>query len=133
MMMKVVIYEDNLADLTLMKIACESLVEEIEFIHFKDGNKLVRYLDTADTEEISLFIVDLRNGVFCGKDILRNLRAMPELDKHPIVVFSTSNYFVEMVECKSLGANGYVVKPANLEAFEKAVRFIMKTWANTFS
>jgi CheY-like chemotaxis protein len=63
-----------------------------------------------------------------GFDVLKEIRAMDGVQRVPVVMFSSSAIPEVIRAAYQLGANGYVIKPADAEAFRKAVGAMAAYW-----
>ncbi len=75
-----------------------------------------------------LVILDLNLPRKDGRAVLAEVKADPELNELPVVVFTTSHSPHDIARCYELGANSYVSKPGNLGQFFSAVRSIDNFW-----
>ena len=74
-------------------------------------------LDVADREHNSLALVlaDWNMPELNGLELIRRLRARPELASVPIVMVTTETEVDQMVAALEAGANEYVMKPFTRE------------------
>jgi CheY-like chemotaxis protein len=63
-----------------------------------------------------------------GRAVLAEVKADPELNELPVVIFTTSRSSHDIARCYELGANCYVSKPGNLGQFFSAVRSLETFW-----
>lgn len=98
-----------------------------EIIPFMDGGGALDYLlgtDRSGQANIGrqiLILLDLNLPDISGIDILRELKENPHTRRSPIIVLTTTDDQREIQRCYDLGANVYVTKPVNYEAFSNAV------------
>ena len=62
-------------------------------------------------------------------DLCRQIRADPALGSTPVVILTSSREENDMVKGYQLGANAYVVKPVDFDAFISAVSQLGVFWA----
>jgi two-component system, response regulator len=74
-------------------------------------------------------LLDLKMPKLDGLDVLRTLRADPEMRTVPIVMLTSSREEADLTRSYELGANAYVVKPVDFEQFFAAVKQIGMFWA----
>jgi CheY-like chemotaxis protein len=100
-----------------------------------DGEQAVDYLlhrsasargDTAPRPD--LVLLDLNLPKMSGHEVLRQARQSPDLRALPIVVITSSDAAHDIVTSYALGANCYVTKPGELDAFQAAVGAIGALW-----
>ena len=69
-----------------------------------------------------LILLDLNLPDMTGVDILSKIKANPHLNRSPVVVLTTTDDQREIQRCYDLGANVYITKPVDYEAFVNAIR-----------
>lgn len=129
---EILLVDDNPADVVLVR---ESLAETAHqsHVHFVVGadeaiaflRQRGRYMHTVRPD---LMILDLNLPNRDGHRVLAEVRALPELNHIPVVVFSSSASQQDIALSYELGANCYVSKPADLKRFFSAVRAIEEFW-----
>ena len=85
-----------------------------------DGELAFTYLDQVDAGAAdcpSLFILDLNLPKRPGTDVLTRIRRSPVCKDVPVVVLSSSATVKDKEEARLLGANSYITKPSDLDAF----------------
>ena len=98
-----------------------------EIVSFVDGSGALDYLLGPDgSGEVSarrqlLVLLDLNLPDMAGADVLAQLKGNPHLKRSPVVVLTTTDDSREMNRCYDLGANVYITKPVNYEAFANAI------------
>lgn len=75
-----------------------------------------------------LVLLDIKLPRIDGLEVLRRLRAEPRTRALPIVLLTSSRQPEDVARAYELGANGYVCKPVESEAFFEAVRTIGAYW-----
>jgi CheY-like chemotaxis protein len=68
-----------------------------------------------------LVLLDLNLPDMAGTDVLSALKGDPHTRRIPIVVLTTTDDQREIQKCYDLGANVYVTKPVDYEAFSNAI------------
>ena len=76
----------------------------------------------------ALVLLDLKLPRMDGLEVLRRLRADEHTALLPVVVLTTSREVQDIHEAYRLGANSYIRKPVNFDAFIKAVEQISAYW-----
>jgi CheY-like chemotaxis protein len=98
-----------------------------EIVPFMDGAGALDYLLGADRSGQAnigrqiLILLDLNLPDMSGIDILSELKKNPHTRRLPVIVLTTTDDQSEIRRCYDLGANVYVTKPVNYEAFSNAV------------
>ncbi len=125
---KVILVEDNLADVELVRISIRELDNPVELVHVGDGQELLNFLKTAVLSEIAVIMLDLNMPRVSGIDVLRFMHDDPLLKKVPVVMFTTSNSKTDILKCYELGAKAFVCKPLDIFEFNHAIRSIVEFW-----
>ena len=76
-----------------------------------------------------LVLLDLNMPKMNGIELLRALRADPELCRIPVVVLTTSDAERDRVEVYNLHVAGYLLKPVTFDNFCQAMVAMNKYWA----
>ena len=78
----------------------------------------------------SIILLDLNLPGTDGKEVLRIIKANPNLQKIPVIVLTTSNAERDIEQCYAAGANSYVQKPVDLVGFIQSVARLTDYWFN---
>ena len=95
-----------------------------EVIHAADGTTALNHLKKGLAAEHRPFLVllDLNLPDMSGTQILEHLKSDPGLRRFPVIVLTTTDDEREIQRCYDLGANVYITKPVDYEAFTTAIR-----------
>ncbi|EMY24617.1 response regulator receiver domain protein [Leptospira interrogans serovar Australis str. 200703203] len=63
-----------------------------------------------------------------GREALKTIKSIPELKKIPVIVLTTSREEEDMFKTYDLGANSFIRKPVEFEAFLETIRALGKYW-----
>ena len=74
-------------------------------------------------------LLDIKMPRLNGPEVLRQIRADPQLKNLPVVMFTSSREDPDLAECYALGANAYVVKPVGFDEFAAATMQVGVFWA----
>jgi CheY-like chemotaxis protein len=132
--MQILLVEDNAADaeLTLDALRGSGMVNTVQWV--KDGAEALDVLfkhgadSIAASPRLRLVLLDLRLPRVDGLEVLRALRADERTRRLPVVVMTSSREEVDLTRAYDLGANSYLVKPVESEAFMNAVRELGLYW-----
>lgn len=123
---RVLLVEDNQADVYLMKHFFEALHFPGIVDHVGDGMEALHYLNRegrySHVERPDLVLLDLGLPKLNGHEVLQRIRLDPEYDDLPIIVLSTSKTESDSAKSISLGANGFITKPSDLDEIESLIR-----------
>lgn len=96
--------------------------------HFRDGQAVLDFFfqpgagRAAQAGEMYLVLLDIRLPKIDGIEVLRRLKADPELRKLPVIMLTTTDDVREVERCHQLGCNVYIQKPVDYEKFTEAIR-----------
>ena len=97
--------------------------EALEFL-FHRG----RYAHRVLAKPLRLVLLDLKLPLVDGIEVLRAIKAAPATRMIPVVVLTSSRQEQDLVSSYDLGANSYIVKPVDIEAFVAAIATIGLYW-----
>jgi CheY-like chemotaxis protein len=128
----VLLADDDSDDSLLFNEALEQLDLPVRFSLAEDGNSLLNYLENEEVPDVLFLDVNMpyKNGIEC----LSEIRANEKLKNLPIVIYSTTNYKLNIEACFKAGANLFVVKPNSFDEIIKMVKKICsKEWTSNLS
>ena len=125
---QILIAEDNLADLELIKSAFLEINLQAEITIVKDGQELLNFFDAGNIEDLGLVLLDLNLPKIDGMDILKKFYTDDILKKIPIVVFTSSDDYDKIIKCYEFGANACIKKPDDINEFSRIIRAITNFW-----
>ena len=109
--MKILLIEDNPADIRLMKEGMRSLDSRHQLMVATDGDEAVSLLSKESAPDLVLLDINLprRDGL----DLLKGIRSMPAFAATPVIILSSSSNPEEVNRAYLWGANAYVCKPVS--------------------
>jgi len=133
----ILLVEDDANDAELALAALKRRNIPGEVMHVTDGDQFMDSLFLASLysnwNEIKIpkvILLDLKLKTVNGLDVLRQLKADARARTIPVVVFTSSQREIELVESYRLGVNSYVIKPTDAEEFTQIVGEIGHYWLN---
>jgi CheY-like chemotaxis protein len=121
--MPIVLLEDDrtVAALIGQSLAAAQIVNPLEF--FSSGQDAVDHLmSSADGGRLPVLIVlDISVPDVSGLDVLRRVRARPELAEVPVVMLSGSGEEEDIEQAYTLGIDAYLVKPAGIHGLPDVI------------
>ena len=100
----------------------ENGAEALDFL-FRRGN----YEDRSDSSP-KVVLLDLKLPKVNGLEVLRTMKSDPNLGTIPVVVVTSSAEDPDIRAAYDLGANGYVIKPVQFDAFLEAMSKVGVYW-----
>jgi CheY-like chemotaxis protein len=86
------------------------------------------YADRSRFQLPSLILLDLRMPGSTGIDILKWVRAHPELNRLPVIVLSGSESEEDLRQAYAYGANAYIIKPLGFNALVEMIKGVNLGW-----
>ncbi len=131
----ILLVEDNPDDVLFMKRASKQAEIHHPLNVVGDGQAAIDYLGgTADYGDRikhplpSLVLLDLKLPYKNGLEVLHWMRQNEIVRRLPVIMFTTSAETSDVNEAYRLGANGYVVKPANMNELISILRAVKSFW-----
>jgi CheY-like chemotaxis protein len=132
---RILLVEDSPRDAELALNALEAHQLANEVVHVRDGAEALDYLyrrgafaGRSDGQP-ALVLLDLKLPKVDGLEVLRQLKADPDLKIIPVVMMTSSREERDLLRSYQLGVNAYVVKPVKFHDFIEAVKQIGAFWA----
>src|SRR3989440_9806563 len=132
---EILLVEDNPSDveLTLRALKARNLANQVfvardgaEALEFFFGEQGGPLRDIGVTPRVIL--LDLKPPKLDGLEVLRRLRGDERTRTIPVVVLTSSAEEPDIAAAYRLGANSYIVKPVDFEAFSRAVSDLGLYW-----
>lgn len=132
---EVLLVEDNSADAQLVERALRSATLQIRLCVVEDGYEALDYLhrrkNFQNVTRPDLILLDLNLPGRDGHEVLRELKADPDLKEVPVLIYSGSAAQRDIRLAYKLGGNCYIRKPVDLEDFLGVVASIERFWLRT--
>ncbi len=129
---EVLLVEDDLGDVELMKESLKMSKLYINIVHVRDGQECMEYLrrtgkyETVKTPD--LVLLDLNMPRKDGRQVLAEMKADKFLKDIPVVVLTTSHEVADISKTYGMGANHFVTKPIDFYQFNEIVNEIAQFW-----
>ncbi len=132
---RVLIAEDNAndAELTMAALAEHHLANEVVLV--RDGAEALNYLQRRGSfagrtdSQPAVVLLDIKMPKVDGIEVLRQMKADPNLCMIPVVMLTSSREERDIIEGYRLGVNAFVVKPVGFQEFIEAVKTLGLFWA----
>lgn len=113
----------RLAGVTQPILRCANSHDALDYIHQRQAY-------TAAPRPL-LVLLDLNLPGLDGRRLLRELHGAEWLATVPVIVLTTSTNPRDVDLCYRQGASGYLVKPVDLEKFERMIQHVVDYWLRT--
>jgi CheY-like chemotaxis protein len=129
---EILLVDDNPADTRIMQEALESTRVANRLHSARDGVEAMNFLrrqgEFKDAPRPDLILLDLNMPRKGGLQVLAEIKSAPDLRDIPTVVLSSSPADGDVASAYSLHANGYVVKPIDIDELTDVVGGIQEYW-----
>ena len=129
---RVLLVEDNDADVRLTREALREAGENVRLSAVGDGEQALAFLRKqkgfADAPRPDLVLLDLNLPRKNGLEVLEELRADPAVASIPVIMLTSSSARSDIDAAYAAGANAFVVKPHELDAFMDLIGSIRSFW-----
>lgn len=129
---EILLVEDDPADAGLAKRALRDGRILCNVSHVRDGVEAMEYLrrqgSFAGAARPDLILLDLNMPRMDGREVLQEMKADDELKTIPVVILTTSDVDRDVNASYLLGANSFITKPMDMDAFFDAVKSIEEYW-----
>jgi two-component system response regulator len=124
----ILIVEDNASDaeLTLRALKQRNLANQVHVC--RDGAEALDFFADQVRPVPKVVLLDLKLPKVDGLEVLRHLKGEARTKAIPIVVLTSSREEPDIERAYALGANSYIVKPVDFEAFARAVSDVGLYW-----
>lgn len=132
---EVLLVEDNPrdAELTIRVLKKNNLANRI--IHVEDGVEALdllfgrgKYADSTLAGLPKVVLLDLKLPKLNGLEVLREIKENEKTRSIPVVVVTSSAEDPDVTAAYQLGANSYIVKPVDFDAFLKTMNTLGYYW-----
>ena len=130
----ILLAEDDapLAELTTLalapgKLACDVVVARDGVEALDCLRQRGEFLTRAEGHP-ALVLLDLKMPKVDGLEVLRQIKSDARLKNIPVVMFTSSRELADVNRSYQLGANAYVVKPADFSKFSEALEGVGRFW-----
>jgi two-component system, chemotaxis family, response regulator Rcp1 len=129
---EILLVEDNPGDVELIYEALETgkVLSHISVV--SDGERAISFLyrraEYANAVRPDMILLDLNLPKKNGFEVLKEIKADPNLARIPVVVLTSSEGDRDILESYDLHANCYIPKPVDVEDFLAVVRSAGEFW-----
>jgi two-component system, response regulator len=131
---EVLVVDDSDDDAALTLDALRNFAPGVTALRLTDGEQALHFLCATDGffgrpgGLPKLVLLDLHLPGMDGIAILQALRARPEMQQMPVVLWTSSSNPLSIDRALKAGANAYCVKPPSLDAYRAEIDLIVQRW-----
>jgi CheY-like chemotaxis protein len=127
--------DDDPDDRMLVRDAFEESRLDCDLRCVEDGEELIDYLrrrgkyaPVQEAPRPALILLDLNMPRKDGREVIREIKADPDLRQIPIIVLTTTQAEEDVWRAYDLGVNSFIVKPVVFEVLVELVSTLGKYW-----
>jgi two-component system chemotaxis response regulator CheY len=105
---------------TMVRII-RNLLRQVGFEHIDDANDGVAALAKMRARKYGLVISDWNMEPMTGYDLLKQMRADPELGRTPFIMVTAESKTENVIAAKKAGVSNYIVKPFNAQTLKTKI------------
>jgi CheY-like chemotaxis protein len=132
----VLVADDDPDDRFLMEQALLETGSCVDLRFVEDGEELMHYLlrsgkytDPGLSPRPVLILLDLNMPRKDGRQALLEIKANPDLQRIPVVIWTTSDDREDKVQCRRAGAEVFATKPPNYTELLNSVRALVRRYS----
>jgi two-component system chemotaxis response regulator CheY len=115
---------------TMIRII-RNLLTQLGFEHIDDANDGSAALSKMRSKKYGLVISDWSMQPMTGYDLLREVRADPELATTPFIMITAESKTENVILAKKAGVNNYIVKPFSATTLMTRIEAVFPDMAST--
>ncbi len=127
--------DDSEDDRFLARAALKESMVVNDLREVEDGEELMdylhrrgRYTDPLTSPRPGLILLDLNMPRKNGREALQEIKAEARLRRIPVVVLTTSEDEIDIVQSYDLGVNSFITKPVSFEALVAVMKAFGRYW-----
>jgi CheY-like chemotaxis protein/DNA-binding transcriptional regulator YiaG len=128
---QIVLVEDNPNDveLTMRAFAKANITNPVKVL--RDGQEALDFFfagESLSKRGSQIILLDLNLPKKSGIEVLEKLKANKQTRHIPVIVLTVSNQDRDIVQCRRLGCEDYIVKPVGFQKFSNIIPHIRLGW-----
>jgi len=124
----ILLVEDDSVDAMTVKRALKEVGIDKPLVHVTDGEDALLYLKNDANERPCVVLLDLNMPRMDGIELLKIMKADPDLLFIPVIVLTTSKNSHDILESFELSVAGYMVKPVDYTQFVNIIKTVTQYW-----
>ena len=128
----ILLVEDNEGDILLTIEAFEECKVKIDISVARNGKEALDFLfkreKFTEAKKPDLILLDINIPIYNGHEVLRQIKADPNLKKIPVIMLTTSSNQKDIDTAYENHCNSYVKKPLDIKEFLEAILKIEEFW-----
>ncbi|MHC1740608.1 MAG: response regulator [Anaerolineaceae bacterium] len=128
----ILLVEDNSADVRLTQEALASGKIRHELHVVRNGEDAISFLRQQvpyiESPRPDMILLDLNLPRKDGREVLKEIKEDHNLKSIPVIILTSSEAEEDILKTYDLHANGYIVKPVDIDQFFRVIREIKEFW-----
>jgi len=108
---------------TMVRII-RNLLRQLGFEHIDDASDGSVALEKMRARKYGLVISDWNMEPMTGYDLLKKMRADPELGRTPFIMVTAESKTENVIAAKKAGVSNYIVKPFNAQTLKNKIEAV---------
>lgn len=113
-------------DFSTMRRIVRNLLKELGYTNTEEAEDGSVGLNRLKSEKFDFVVSDWNMPVMTGIEMLRKIRADPDLKSLPVLMVTAEARKENIIEAAQCGANGYIVKPFTAATLDEKLQKIFK-------
>lgn len=114
---------DRSCNIDIPIVRCHDGDDALDLLH-REG----AYTQRQPSNMPEVILLDLNLPGTDGREVLLHIKQDEQLKTIPVVVMTSSSNPKDIDDCYQAGANGYMVKPTNIEQFKTSIQSFIHYW-----
>jgi len=106
---KILIVDDSLTMLKILKTSAKMVIKDVEVIEAKNGQEALDELEK--NSDIKLILLDINMPVMNGREFLAIMRTRPQYDDIKVIIQTTETSKEHIKKMMQYNISGYLMKP----------------------
>src|SRR5438477_9407980 len=107
--------DDDMDDILIFREVLQDVNPTIDFRSAADGHEALSILRTKNNDLPDVIFLDLNMPRMDGKECLAELKKDPQLQRIPVIMYTTSCQSKDIEETMLKGAICFITKPTNIK------------------
>jgi two-component system, chemotaxis family, chemotaxis protein CheY len=108
---------------TMIRII-RNLLRQLGFVDVDDASDGASALQKMNVKRYGLVISDWNMEPMTGYDLLRQVRANPEIETTPFIMVTAESKTENVIAAKKAGVDNYIVKPFNAQTLKAKIEAV---------
>ena len=118
--MKILVVDDSQIMRRILRVGIGKIDKEAIILEAENGKEALDIL--RDNPDVDFTFLDINMPIMRGDEMLKIVRADPNLKHHKIIIQTTEGRKEKFKEIKSMGISGYIIKPYTQQIVENMVK-----------